>query len=116
MAISMAQKIPGVKIASVCMETQLNDYVPLAPIVNENSFSPLDKPQDAVCDFCPLPNIPVPGESKRMRFFREHDLLGEYTRIKDTVYIRLLKDFFILIRDGAKIALKLLIPWKKRKS
>ena len=105
MVLSVASGMPGVKIYSICEHTPLNDYIPLAPVMNLSPMRAEEKPADAITDFLPMPKV-LGG--KAVRFFRLIDMEDEYMAFKQTIYGKILLWFLIVIKDTL-ISIKMLL-------
>ncbi len=120
MALSLAQKMPDVKIYSLCEQTALNEYVPLAPVLHPQIKPVEEKDDDAIKDFLPLPHV-LGGHG--VRFFRSLDLEDEYLAFKHTLYgrmmiglIHIMKDTWVCARVLLKVMIKIWrIPFLKMK-
>lgn len=80
----------GAKFYSLCPQSPLSKYLPLAPITN-NSFLPTNKPKDFIND------IALPPKDAYMQFFAQDykvrlDDTPNPTRIKRNLYFRALQD------------------------
>lgn len=80
----------GAKFYSLCPQSPLSNYIPLAPITN-NSFLPTNKPKDFIND------IALPPNDAYMQFFAQDykvrlDDTPNPTRIKRNLYFRALQD------------------------
>lgn len=80
----------GAKFYSLCPQSPLSNYIPLAQITN-NIFVPQEKPKDFIAD------IAIPPKEAHIQFFAQDykarlDDLPNPTRIKRNMYFRALKD------------------------
>lgn len=80
----------GAKFYSLCPQSPLSNYIPLAQITN-NIFVPQEKPKDFIAD------IAIPPKEAHIQFFAQDykarlDDLPNPTRIKRNVYFKALQD------------------------
>lgn len=80
----------GAKFYSLCPQSPLSNYIPLAQVTN-NNFVPQEKPKDFIAD------IAIPQKEAHIQFFMQDykarlDDSPNPTRIKRNVYFRALQD------------------------
>ena len=110
--LKMAQNIPGVKIYSISEISPVNEYLPLSPIINQAPMEVENKGPNAISDLCIPPALQDAGGGRGVRFFRRYALLSEYEKLKGTIFVRLILDFFIVIFMSFRILKKIIFRRK----
>lgn len=104
----------GRQFYSICEDTPINEYVPLAPITNGEPILIVTKKEGAISDFCMLPNAWAAFRDRPVvHFFKKYDLFSEYKALKGNIYFRFIWDLISFPRIVFKIFIRLLRSGKK---
>ena len=91
-ALWFLSKHYDIKFYSLCPNSPMSNYFPLAPITN-NNFKPVEKPKESIKD------ILIPPEYARCNFNPEKPKENRRNRIKNNIYFRIFSDFLRLPSD-----------------